>query len=44
MVKLEYARKLKGITITGKPFTIQAHTERFEHLAPPAAEGRVKTQ
>jgi len=42
MVKLEYARKLKGITITGKPFTIQAHTERFELLDAAAAEGRGK--
>ena len=42
MVKLEYARKLKGIMITGKPFTIQAHTERFEHLDAAAAEGRGK--
>jgi hypothetical protein len=31
MVKLEYARKLKDIKITGKPFTIQGHVERFEH-------------
>ena len=42
MVKLEYARKLKDITITGQPFTLQSNTERFEHLAGPAAEGRSK--
>ena len=40
MVKLEYARKLKGIRITGKPYTISDHTERFEHLTPAATEGR----
>jgi regulator of protease activity HflC (stomatin/prohibitin superfamily) len=40
MVKLEYAKKLKDITITGKPFTIQSNIERFEHLqAPPASVG-----
>lgn len=42
MVKLEYARKLKGMAITGKPFTLQSRTERFEHLSAPAAEGRRK--
>jgi len=42
MVKLEYARKLKGVVITGQPFTIQSYTERFEHLTGPAAEGRRK--
>ncbi len=40
MVKLEYARKLNGITITGKPFTLEGHTERFEHLKGAAAVGR----
>jgi len=40
MVKLEYARKLKDIKITGKPFTIQSHIERFEHLKAPAGTGR----
>lgn len=44
MVKFEYAKKLKGIKITGKPFTIQSTTERFEHLqdAAAASEGRKK--
>ena len=37
MVKLEYARKLKGVVITGRPFTLQARTERFEHMNAPAA-------
>lgn len=37
MVKLEYAKRLKGVTITGKPFTLQAHTGRFEHLLTPSA-------
>lgn len=35
MVKLEYARKLKNITITGKPFTYQDTVERFEHMRGP---------
>ena len=42
MVKLEYARKLKGLLITGQPFTVDAETRRFQHLEGPAAEGRVK--
>ena len=37
MVKMEYAKKLKNITITGKPFTIQNTIERFEHLREAAA-------
>ncbi len=37
MVMLEYARRLKNITFIGQPFTIQGHTERFEHLTPAAA-------
>jgi hypothetical protein len=37
MVKMEYARKLKDIIITGKPFTIQGTIERFEHLKEGAA-------
>jgi regulator of protease activity HflC (stomatin/prohibitin superfamily) len=37
MVKLEYAKKLKKITLTGKPFTIQSKVERFEHLKGPAS-------
>lgn len=32
MVKLEYARRLKEMEITGKPFVIDGETERFEHL------------
>ncbi|MBL7077709.1 MAG: hypothetical protein ISS31_09580 [Kiritimatiellae bacterium] len=32
MVKLEYARKLKGVAITGKPFSVEGSVERFEHL------------
>ncbi|MDK1031845.1 MAG: SPFH domain-containing protein [Planctomycetia bacterium] len=40
MVKLEYAKKLKGVRITGKPFTIRSITERFEHLKAPATTGR----
>ncbi len=40
MVKLEYAKKLKDVKISGQPFTIQGHTERFEHLKAPASAGR----
>ena len=40
MVKLEYARKLKGISISGKPFTLEGHTERFEHLKGAASVGQ----
>ena len=29
MVKLEYAKKLKGIQITGQPFTVDGHTSRL---------------
>ncbi len=37
MVKMEYAKKLKDIVISGKPFTIQGHIERFEHNKAPAS-------
>ena len=37
IVKMEYARKLKGIAITGKPFSIESNIERFEHLKDAAA-------
>ena len=40
MVKLEYARRLKDVVITGKPFTIQSNIERFEHLKGAASTGR----
>jgi len=36
MVKLEYAKKLKGVTITGQPFTFQSNTARLEYLTAPA--------
>jgi len=42
MVKLEYARKLQGITITGKPFTLERHTNRFEYLQGAASAGKRK--
>jgi regulator of protease activity HflC (stomatin/prohibitin superfamily) len=32
MVKLEYAKKLKGVVISGKPYTVDARTERFQHI------------
>jgi regulator of protease activity HflC (stomatin/prohibitin superfamily) len=37
MVKLEYARKLKGVTVTGQPYTLQSETLRFKHSAEEAA-------
>lgn len=37
MVKMEYARKLKNVEFTGKPFTLDSRTERFEHLSGAAA-------
>jgi regulator of protease activity HflC (stomatin/prohibitin superfamily) len=37
MVKLEYAKKLKGVTISGQPFTIEGRTERFQHTSAGAA-------
>ena len=37
MVKMEYAKKLKDLTITGQPYTVQSRTERFEHTAPAAS-------
>ncbi|MBT3377632.1 MAG: hypothetical protein HN742_14280 [Lentisphaerae bacterium] len=40
MVKLEYARKLKGVTITGQPFVRQGATYRFEHMKGAAAQGK----
>lgn len=40
MVKMEYARKFKGMKIIGKPFSIQSNIERFEHLKAPATTGR----
>ncbi len=40
MVKMEYAKKLKNIIITGKPYTLQSSIERFEHLQGPASKGR----
>jgi len=34
MVKMEYAKKLKNLKITGQPYTVKSRTERFEHTAP----------
>ena len=42
MVKLEYAKRLKNVQISGQPFTRQSHTERFEHLSAPATMGATK--
>ncbi len=32
IVKLEYAKRLNNLTFTGKPYTINAETERFSHV------------
>ncbi len=40
MVKLEYAKKLRDITISGQPFTIEGRTSRFEHTSGAASSGR----
>jgi len=37
MVKLEYARRLKDLAITGQPYTLDMHTERFQHSSAPAS-------
>jgi len=37
MVKMEYARRLNQMTITGKPYSISSQVERFEHLQDSAA-------
>jgi len=37
MVKMEYARKLKDFKMKGVPYTVEEHTERFEHLSAPAS-------
>ncbi|MHC4505894.1 MAG: SPFH domain-containing protein [Planctomycetota bacterium] len=42
MVKLEYAKKLKNVTITGQPFIVEGRTERFQHLGAPASAGAVR--
>ena len=37
IVKMEYARRLQTMTITGQPFVREGLTERFEHTQYPAA-------
>lgn len=39
MVKLEYARRLKDMTISGKPYTVDRSVQRFEHLQGAASVG-----
>jgi hypothetical protein len=39
MVKMEYARKLKDVTINGTPITIRAQVERYEHSNVAGTEG-----
>ncbi len=43
MVKMEYAKRLQNISITGKPFIIEGRTERFEHTSGAASIAREKT-
>ena len=33
MVKLEYAKKLQNVTITGQPYVIDSRTARFQHTS-----------
>ena len=40
MVKMEYARKLGTMKITGRPFSISGSVERFEHLQGAETIGR----
>jgi regulator of protease activity HflC (stomatin/prohibitin superfamily) len=42
MVKMEYAKKLENVTITGQPFTVKSNIERFEHLKGAISAGRPK--
>ena len=37
MVKLEYAKKLQSVVITGQPFLIDSRTARFQHTSSDAA-------
>lgn len=42
MVKLEYAKRLKDVTITGQPFVIEGRTERFQYISAPASVGAIR--
>lgn len=44
MVKMEYAKKLKDLQITGQPYTVESRTERFEHAAPASKAGKAQTK
>ena len=44
MVKMEYAKKLKNLKITGQPYTVKSRTERFEHTAPAASIRKVPAE
>ena len=44
MVKMEYARKLGTMKITGRPFSISGSIERFEHLQGAETIGRQGTK
>ena len=43
MVKMEYAKRLKDLKITGQPYTVKSQTERFEHSAPASRVGKKRT-
>jgi len=44
MVKMEYARKLKDLKITGQPYTVKSQTERFEHTSPASTVLKPRTE
>lgn len=37
IVKLEYAKRLTDLVVSGQPFTIEGHAERFQHVEEGAA-------
>ena len=40
IVKLEYTKRLTDLVVSGQPFTIEAHAERFQHVEEGAASFR----
>jgi len=44
MVKMEYAKKLKNLRISGQPYTVKSATERFEHTAPASSVGKTQAK
>ncbi len=43
LVKLEYAKRLKEMSVSGQPYTISGQTERFSHVEEGAAAKERKT-